>query len=366
MNRANNNVYTEEKKSNYQKLFEPIKIGGLSLRTRTAMAPMTRCFSDDITGEVNDEIAEYYRRRAADGIGLIISEGTVISPRAKGHPGVPGLFTRNQIRAWKKVTNAIHNEGGTTVAQLWHVGRLSYSQMTGGDPPLAPSAIKAGGHAKRSRPRRGHDTPVEMSLDDIKEVINQYSQSAKNAIEAGFDGIEIHGAHGYLIDQFNWDASNKRNDRYGGDLQQRFTFMKEVLAAVIDAIGADRVIMRFSIWKLDQPDFLFDDNEEIIKAFVDAFKEVGLKIIHPSTKDYSQVIQDGMKLHQLVRKHWDEAIIGVGDLNPKTADQALQEGAIDVAAFARPLLANPDFIQRIKNREELVTYDKDKHLWVLK
>jgi N-ethylmaleimide reductase len=353
------------KQSVQEKLFETVKVGAWNLRTRTAMAPMTRCFADDQTGVVGPDVVEYYRKRAADGIGLIITEGTVISPQGKGNPGVPGLYSPEQIAAWKNVTEAVHNEGGTIIAQIWHVGRLTHHELTGGLPPQAPSAIQAEGLVHRFR--KPYDVPEEMSIEDIQEVVRQFAQAAKNARAAGFDGVEIHGAHGYLIDQFNSDLTNKRTDRYGGDFAQRLTFMKEVLAAVIEEIGADRTLIRFSLLKGGYSDNILANPENAIRTFIEAFKEVGVKMVHPSTamKDFRDVFSDGKTLHQLVRKYWDDIIVGVGHLNPEIAEQAIQEGTIDVAAFGRPLIANPDFLHRIKNGEELIEYDVNKHLSTL-
>ncbi len=342
------------------KLFESAKIGAWNLRTRTAMAPMTRCFADDRTGVVGDDVVQYYRRRAADGIGLIISEGTVVSPRGKGNPGVPGIYTQEQVEAWKKVTDAVHEEGGTIICQIWHVGRLSHRELTGGKQPQAPSAIPAEG--KVARFGKPFDLPEAMSLDDIREVVRQFARAAKNAMVAGFDGVEIHGAHGYLIDQFNTDVTNRRTDRYGGNLKQRLTFMKEVTQAVIEAIGAERTLIRFSAHKIDNPDYMWKDPEEAIRTFVEVFREAGATMIHPSVREFTQVLADGKTMHQLVRKYWDGIIVGVGNLDPETAEQSLSEGTIDVAAFGRPLIANPDFLHRVKSGRDLEVYDARKHL----
>ncbi|SEN72096.1 hypothetical protein/N-ethylmaleimide reductase [Mesobacillus persicus] len=371
MSQATKGIYQSTEVTNWgklkngldSKLFEPVKIGAWNLKTRTAMAPMTRCFADDETGVVGEDVVEYYRRRAADGVGLIITEGVLISPRAKGNPKVPGLYTNEQVEAWKKVTEAVHNEGGTIIAQLWHVGRLSHHELTLNHPPQAPSAIQAEGQVPRFR--KPYDVPEEMSLADIEELVGQYAQAAKNAIEAGFDGVEIHGAHGYLIDQFNSDISNHRTDQYGGDLAQRLTLMKEVTRAVIDAVGTERTMIRFSAHKSDTPTYMWEDPELAIRTFVAAFLEVGATLLHPSTMDFSRVIADGKTMHQLVRKYWDGVIVGVGTLDPETAEQALEEGTIDVAAFGRPLVSNPDFISRLKNGDELEEYEARKHLPVL-
>ncbi|MBX9955926.1 alkene reductase [Peribacillus simplex] len=342
------------------KMFEPVTIGAWNLKTRTAMAPMTRSFADNETGVVNDLTVEYYRKRAQDGIGLIITEGVVISPRAKGNPGVPGIYTQEQIDGWKIVTEAVHAEGGTIIAQIWHVGRASHHEIAGGLPPQAPSPIAAEG--KVSRFGKPFDIPEEMTETDIAEVVNQYKQAAKNAMDAGFDGVEIHGAHGYLIDQFNSDTSNKRTDRYGGDLKQRLTFMKEVLKAVIDTVGVERTLIRFSALKIDQPSYMWEDPEKAIQTFIEAFNETGVKMIHPSTMEFTKTIARGLTMHELVRSHWDGIIVGVGGLDPETAEAALEKGIIDIAAIGRPLIANPDYLARIKQDEELVDYDAKKHL----
>ncbi|QIZ08622.1 alkene reductase [Priestia megaterium] len=345
------------------KLFEPIKMGAWNLRSRTAMAPLTRCFADDQTGVVGDDVVEYYRKRAADGIGLIISEGTVISPRGKGYPGIPGIYSEEQIKGWKKVTDAVHKEGGTIIAQIWHVGRLSHHELAGNLPPQAPSAIPAEGLV--SRFRKPYDIPEEMTIADIREVVSQYAQAAKNAIEAGFDGVEIHAAHGYLIDQFNSDITNHRTDQYGGILALRLTFMKEVIRAVIDAIGTERTMIRFSAHKADVPKYMWEDPETAIRTFVEAFNEVGATLLHPSIMQFNRVLADGKTMHQLVRKYWDGVIVGVGSLDPEMAEQALEVGTIDVAAFGRPLISNPNFLHRLKNGEELEEYDAKKHLNIL-
>ncbi|WP_432816060.1 alkene reductase [Sutcliffiella horikoshii] len=336
------------------KLLNPITIGNWHLKSKVVMAPMTRSFADNNTGTVGKDIVTYYRKRAKDGIGLIITEGINPSLRGKGTFGVPGLYTNSQVDAWQKVTEAVHEEGGKIVAQLWHVGRLTHRELTGGFPPQSPSIIKADGLVHRLR--KPYETPEEMSKKDIKEVIQEYALAARNAIKAGFDGVEIHGAHGYLIDQFNSEVTNKRTDEYGGDILNRLLFMKEVLNAVINEVGKERTIIRFSEIKDDIPDYKWANPEENIKAYIQVFKEVGIQIIHPSTNNFTKKMTDDMTFHQLVRKYWEGIIIGVGNLNTKIASEAIKEGTIDLAAFGRPLLANPDFINKIKEGQPIKSY----------
>lgn len=336
-------------------LLKPINICDWNLRTKIVMAPMTRSFANNNTGIVGEDIVDYYRRRAKDGIGLIITEGINPTLRGKGTLCVPGLYTEDQVNAWRKVTTAVHEEGGKIVAQLWHVGRLTHHDLTGGFPPQAPSVVKAAGLVHRLR--KPYETPEEMSLDDIKQVIQEYALAARNAVKAGFDGVEIHGAHGYLIDQFNSEVTNKRNDAYGGDISNRLLFMKEVLNAVINEVGQDKTIIRFSEIKDDIPSYRWTNPEENIKAFIQVFNEVGIKILHPSTNNFIEKVANDMTFHQLVRKYWDGIIIGVGNLNPDIAAIAIKEGTIDLAAFGRPLLANPDFVQKIVEGKPIKLYN---------
>ncbi|WP_404825686.1 alkene reductase [Fictibacillus norfolkensis] len=344
----------------YKSLFEPIQIGTWNLRNRITMAPMTRCFAEDESGVVDQDIVEYYRAKAADGISLIITEGITVSSRAKGTFNLPGLYTNDQVVSWKKVTDAVHEEGGTIIAQLWHVGRLTHRDLIGGFAPQAPSAIRANGHVHRYG--KPFDQPEAMSVVDIKKVIQSFKLCAENAVRAGFDGVEVHGAHGYLIDQFNSDVTNTRSDIYGGSLSQRLTFMKEVLSAVIEVTGANRTSIRFSEHKDDIKEFQWSDKEEAIKTFIEAFNEVGVKILHPSVNQYDKVIMNERTFHQLVRKHWDGLIIGVGNLNPELADNAIKENTINLAAFGRLILANPNFVYKLKKGIKLESYDSKKHL----
>lgn len=344
----------------YNKLLESVRIGKWNLRSRIAMAPMTRGFADDKTGRVNEDMVAYYRRRAQDGIGLIITEGITPSPRGKGTFGVPGLYTKEQAKSWLKVTDAVHEEHGTIIAQLWHVGRLTHPDLTEGYAPQAPSAIQANGLVHKLR--KPFSMPAAMTLNEIKEAVQQYAQAAQNAIKAGFDGVELHAAHGYLIDQFASEATNQRRDKYGAGSTGRLVFMKEILTAIGDRIGMDRIIVRFSELKDDQPGFRWQDPVAEIEQYLDVFREAGLHILHPSTNTFNQPIANGKTLHELVRRSWNGSIIGVGGLTPDHAADAILAGIIDLAAFGRPLLANPDFVQRLRTDQPLIPYEPAIHL----
>lgn len=348
---------------NSKSLLGPVRIGDWSLRSRVVMAPMTRGFADDRTGIVGEDVVEYYRKRAADGIGLIITEGINPSLKGKGTLGIPGLYTPEQVAAWNKVTDAVHAEGGTIIAQLWHVGRLSHNELIGGSSPQAPSPVTAEGLVHKLR--KPYSTPEKMTEGDIREVVGQFARAAQNAMEAGFDGVEVHAAHGYLIDQFNSEMTNLRTDRYGGDVKQRLTFMKEVLAAVTEQAGVERTLVRFSEHKDDMPTYRWGDRAGMLKEYLKVFRELGLQTLHPSSNDFLAPFAEGLTFHQLVRKHWDGHMIGVGNLTPELAEEAIREGTIDLAAFGRPLLANPDFVERVQEGKPLAAYDSGKHFHVL-
>ncbi|RIX50253.1 alkene reductase [Paenibacillus nanensis] len=341
-------------------LLQPVRIGNWQLRNRIVMAPMTRGFADDAKGTVGEEVVAYYRRRAKDGIGLIITEGITPTFRGKGTYGVPGIYAKEQVNAWRKVTDAVHEHNGTIIAQLWHVGRLTHPDLIGGAAPHAPSALQAEGLVHRLR--KPYAIPVAMTIDEIREVVLQFRQAARNAMEAGFDGVEIHGAHGYLIDQFAAEVTNLRTDRYGGDRKGRLTLLKEVLAAVGDAAGMDRVVVRFSELKDDQPSYRWPDPEEDVAAYLEMFRGAGLRILHPSTNTFAEPLSNGLTLHELVRKRWDGTVIGVGGLSADSAADAIRSGVIDLAAFGRPLLANADFVHRIRNGQPLIPYNSNIHL----
>ncbi|MFC5529679.1 alkene reductase [Cohnella yongneupensis] len=341
-------------------LLQPVRIGAWRLRTRIAMAPMTRGFADDAAGTIGEDVVAYYRRRAEDGVGLIITEGIMPSPRGKGTFGVPGLYTKEQSNAWRKVTEAVHEAGGTIIAQLWHVGRLTHPDLTGGLAPQAPSALQAEGLVHKLR--KPFTMPEAMTIDEIRQVVSQYEQAARHAMEAGFDGVEIHGAHGYLIDQFASAATNLRTDRYGDGRAGRLQLMREVLSAVGEVVGMDRVSIRFSELKDDQPGFRWQEPEAEVDAYLGMFREVGLRVLHPSTNTFSRPVSGDLTLHELVHERWDGAIIGVGGLTAGSAEEAIRKGVIDVAAFGKPLLANPDFIHRLRSGQSPIPYDSAVHL----
>ncbi|MFN5877599.1 MAG: alkene reductase, partial [Flavobacteriales bacterium] len=226
------------------KLLQEFKIGNVDLQNRMAMAPMTRSRADK-NGLVSELTVNYYRQRAS--AGLLLSEGINISLQAQGSPFTPGIYNQEQVDAWKKVTDAVHDKGGKIVAQLWHTGRVGHSIDKGGELPVAPSAIGVQGQQHfTSQGPKDYETPRALSTEEVQQIVLDYKQAAIHAIEAGFDGVELHGAFGYLPNQFLVESANQRNDQYGGSIENRCRFILEVMQALVDAIGTNKVAIKLS------------------------------------------------------------------------------------------------------------------------
>lgn len=321
------------------------------------MPPMTR--SRAAKGDVaTDLMAEYYSQRAS--AGLIISEGTQISRQGQGYAWTPGIYTTEQIIGWKKVTDAVHQKGGKMFAQLWHVGRVSHTSLQeSGQAPVAPSAIIAEGvkvflarDGKEATSGEGymeqHSKPRELTVQEIKQIIKDYAQAAKNAIDAGFDGVELHGANGYLIEQFIDSQTNQRTDEYGGSLENRLRFLKEVALAVSDAIGAERVGVRQA--PLTTLMGATDDNpEETYIAAAEMLNEIGIAYIHVAEADWDNAPVMAKEFKNAYRNVFKGTMIYSGKYTCERAEEALQEGWADLIGFGRPFIANPDLPFRLQN-----------------
>ena len=244
-------------------LFDPVRVGDLDLPNRIFMAPLTRLrgTADHVPTPI---MAEYYAQRAS--AGLILSEGIPIDPLGVGYQNVPGLWSREQVEAWKPIVKAVHAQGGHIFAQIWHVGRLSDPALLNGKTPVAPSAIVAEGYVTLLRPQRAFVTPAPLTIEEIKQTIEAYRRGAENALAAGFDGVEVHGANGYLIDQFLQDGSNQRDDEYGGAIENRARFMLEATDAAISVFGAGRVGMHLS--PRGDSHGIFDSNPQATFTYV--------------------------------------------------------------------------------------------------
>ncbi|BDF94080.1 MULTISPECIES: alkene reductase [Pseudoalteromonas] len=336
-------------------LLQPFKLNNsIELQNRILMAPLTRCMADDNLVPTQ-AMVDYYARRAE--AGLIISEATIIRPDAQGYPNTPGLFTSEQIQGWKKVTEAVHANGGKIFAQLWHVGRVAHPHFFDGE-VLAPSAIGVEGSVPRMR-ELTYQTPKAATLDDIQGLVADYAKAAENAVEAGFDGVEIHGANGYLIDQFLHFAANQRNDEYGQTPENMSRFALAVVDAVIAAIGADKTALRLS------PGAYFNmDEDSRDKAVFDYL----LKQLNTRDLAYLHggIFDDSMRFASLedkttseyLRANYQGTLVGVGSYDFDTAKAAINGNKFDLIAIGRPFIANPDYVSKIANNEQLVAYDE--------
>lgn len=332
-------------------LFNAKKLGTFEANNRIVLAPMTRSRTAQPDDIPTDLMAEYYAQRAS--AGFIITEATQISPQGKGYSFTPGMFTNEQVAGWKKITQAVHKKEGHIISQLWHVGRMSHASFHADGLPVAPSAIAPDAQVwvvGEDGIGRMVDCPVPRALSkqDIKDIILDYRHAAKNAIEAGFDGIEIHGGNGYLIDQFMRRSSNKRDDEYGGSITNRLRFVLEVIEAVSDEIGANKVGIRLAPFITQRG---MDDAEAIDAILLASkkFNELGLAYIHLSEADWDDapVVSDDFR-HAL-RENFDGCIIVAGNYTAKTGAELINSGLVDFIAYGRKFLANPDLPYRFKH-----------------
>lgn len=346
-----------------RKIFSPYALGKLKLSNRIAMAPMTRSRTSQPGDVPNEIMATYYSQRA--NAGLIVSEGTPISKVGRGYSLTPGIYTAEHIAGWRKTTDAVHKAGSSIFVQLWHVGRRSHSVISG-ETPVSASAVKDPDKVFGPRPDGVYDmieteAPRAMSIEDIQNTIADYVQAAHNAIEAGFDGVEIHAAHGYLLESFLRLASNKREDAYGGSQENRMRFLLEVLTAVSDAIGADRVAVRLSPYVIEG--FAEPDPEivDITLKILEKMSTMGLAYVHFSEHiSRYEVVPESFRI--AARACYPNPIMVAGKLTLESAEQLLEMGYADMVAFGTPYVTNPDLVQRFENGWPLAEFDADARL----
>ena len=340
-------------------LFEPFELApDLTLKNRIIMAPLTRSMADENLVPT-EEMAAYYGRRAD--AGLIISEAILIAQDGQGYPNSPGLYSDAQIEGWKKVTQRVHNNGGKIFAQIWHTGRLSHSIYRNGDVPIAPSAIGWRGRVPQTEGLFYDDeTPRPMTQEDIDRVVKQFADTAQNAMDAGFDGIEIHGANGYLIDQFLHWSSNQRNDDYGGSPENMSRFLFEILDAVKSVMPENRVGLRLSPHAGVGEEWLVmehDDRDKAVYEYLLAkLNTRSLAYIHKGMYDDKPIEHLGGTPSQFIRKHYQGNIMACGGYTAETGSKALMQGEVDLIAFGRPFITHHDFVQRVSNDEPLTEY----------
>ncbi|MEH6504189.1 MAG: alkene reductase [Cycloclasticus sp.] len=324
-------------------LFDPIKIGALDLPNRIIMSPLTRSRSGS-SRVPNDLMKEYYTQRSS--AGLIISEATAVAPMGVGYADTPGIWSDEQVEGWRKITGAVHKAGGRILMQLWHVGRISDPMFLDGKQPVAPSAIRLRGNVSLVRPQIPYVIPRALELSEIQEIIEQFRKGAENAKKAGFDGVEIHGANGYLLDQFLQDSTNHRTDHYGGSLENRARFMLEVADAVISVWGADRVGMHLAP-KADAHDM---GDSDLLATFTYVARELGkrkLAFICAREADGDDWFTPKLKAA------FGGIYIANQGFTKETASEVLKAKEADAVAFGQLYIANPDLPNRFQTNAAL-------------
>lgn len=335
-------------------LFTPVQLGPLTLPNRIVMAPMTRLRA--IENIPNSLMATYYTQRSS--AGLIVTECTMVSPLSLGYINCPGIYTEAQVAGWRLITDAVHEQGGRIFLQLWHCGRVSHPALLGGELPVAPSAIAAVGSLHTPIGKVSLETPRALETHEIPLIVEQFRKGAENALTAGFDGIELHGAFGYLIDQFLQDGSNQRTDEYGGSIENRSRFLLEVVEAVASVWGANRCGIKLS------PSNTFygmqDSNSQETFTYVinalNSFELAYLHLMEPNEIDLAN--RDVMKdLTPYYRQIFKGTLITNGGYNRLTGNSILANNYSDLVSFGKPFIANPDLPKRLQLNAELNTPD---------
>ncbi|GAB5388260.1 MAG: alkene reductase [Alphaproteobacteria bacterium] len=318
-------------------LFDPITLGELDLRNRIIMAPLTRTRATADTRVPTDLMVEYYRQRAS--AGMILTEATSVSPMGVGYPRTPGIWSDEQVAGWRKITDAVHQEGGKILLQLWHVGRVSHSTYLDGALPHAPSAVQSAGHVSLMRPKAEYETPHAMTEDEITATIAAYRTGAENAKKAGFDGVEIHGANGYLIDQFLQDKTNKRTDQWGGSIENRARFMLAVTDAVLEVWSPGRVGMHLAP-RADAHDM---GDSDLTATFSYVAEQLGKRnLAFIATREH--VAEDS--IGPILREEFGGKLIANEGLTKQTGETLIETGKADAVAYGQLFIANPDLPER--------------------
>ena len=365
-------------------LFQPIELGPLKLRNRVVMAPMTRTFSPE--GIPNDLVVAYYARRAKNEVGLIVTEGTCVGHKAaNGYPNVPFIYGDKPLAGWKKVVDAVHAEGGKIVPQLWHVGSIRQANKDAGPDPTIP------GYSPSGLIMKGKETGVAMSSEDVQEAIDAFVQAAIDSKEIGFDGVEIHGAHGYLVDQFFWEETNQRDDKYGGDLVARTKFAVDIIKGIREKCGPDfPIILRFSQWKQQNYSAKLANSPEELGLFLQPLVEAGVDIFHCSTRRFwdaefpdVESKDSSLNLAGWTKKLTGKPCITVGSVGLSSSfideekrdmvessevakdsfdnlTERLNNDEFELVAIGRALLQDPEWVIKMRNNrvEELSDYSK--------
>ena len=329
------------------KLFSSYKLGSRELKNRIVMAPMTR--SRAIGNIPNKLMAEYYEQRA--GAGLIITEGTSPSPNGLGYSRIPGIYSETQVEGWKRTTDAVHSKSGKIFVQLMHTGRISHqANMSEGAVIIAPSAVKPSGQMwTDTSGLQDFPIPKEMTSEEIKQTKQEYIFAAANAMKARFDGIELHGANGYLIEQFLSPVSNKRNDNYGGSIENRCRFLLEIAEDAIKAIGKDRVGLRLSPYGVASDMPFYPEIEDTYKYLAEKLNAIGILYIHLVDHSAMGAPEVPLEIKKAIRKRFEHTLIFSGGYTMERAENELENGIANLIAFGRPFINNPDLVERFAN-----------------
>jgi len=336
------------------KLFTPTKVGSVELKNRVVMSPMTRCRA--IGNMPNELMAEYYKQRS--GAGLIITEGTSPSPNGLGYARIPGIYSRQQVEGWKKTTSAVHKAGGKIFIQFMHTGRISHPlNMPEGARVIAPSAVRPVGQMwTDSKQLQDYPVPEEMTAKDLLHTKAEYVTAANNAMDAGFDGVELHGANGYLLEQFLSPFSNIRKDNYGDSIENRCRFVIEVASAVAGAIGKEKTGIRLSPYGVasDMPPYPeIDATYNYLTEQLNNFEIAHIHLVDHSAQGAPEV---PMEIKKLIRNNFKNTIILSGGYGKERAETDIQNGLGNLVAFGRPFINNPDLVERLKNNWALSQY----------
>ena len=325
-------------------LFETLSLGSIELKNRVVMAPMTRSRADD-AGVQPEHVAEYYGQRAS--AGLIITEATNVSPMAKGYVRTPGIYNAAQVESWRKVSDAVHAKGGKIFMQIFHTGRVAMPDfLPGHADPVAPSAVAAEGQNYTDEGMKSFVTPRELSIEEIGGIVDDFAKAARNAIDAGFDGVEIHGANGYLIQQFLSTNANMRTDEYGGSVENRSRFLFEVVTAVTHAIGPERVGLKLSP---GNPYNTIEetDADELYAHIVKKLNGLGLAYLYVGTDDRTR------DWHKLMRSSYDGIYFAGSGFDKESGDDLIRSSGADAIVYGRSFIANPDLPERFLEEAEL-------------
>lgn len=353
---------------NASSLFQNVQLGPFELKNRIVLPPLTRSRSTQPGNIPNDLMATYYGQRT--GAGFMVTEGTQIEPRGQGYAWTPGIYSEDQIAGWKKVTEAVHKEGGVIFAQLWHVGRVSHNTLQpNGGAPVAPSAIQAKAVKVfiETGPGQGAladpSVPRELTTAEVKELVQLYAQAARNALEAGFDGVEIHCANGYLVNQFISAHTNTRTDEYGGSLINRLRFLREIVENVAAVVGKDRLGVRFApLFESTTEERVYlglveEDPHATYVAAVQILEDAGIAYLSLAEADWDNAPDLPETFRKAVRETFSGRILYAGKYTVEKGVRMVELGYADLIAFGRPFIANPDLPQRIANNWPLTQVD---------